>query len=117
MLVEPGNTGTEATLRFGQVLQGDAAIPDNFSCHKGPDAASALCDIGAWFLFLPPYSPIQMEIAKLKARLRKAAAPAFEQIWQAVGNVCQLFTDDECYSFFNPTGFRIDQRQHAPAGP
>jgi transposase len=34
-------------------------------------------DVGAWFLFLPPYSPdlnpIEMAFAKLKALIRRAA--------------------------------------------
>ena len=37
--------------------QGDVVILDNLSSHKTPKAARILRDIGAWFLFLPPYSP------------------------------------------------------------
>jgi len=36
---------------------GDVIILDNLSSHKSPGAA-AMKDVGAWFLFLPPYSPI-----------------------------------------------------------
>ena len=36
---------------------GDVVILDNLSSHKSPSAAQTLRKIGAWFLFLPPYSP------------------------------------------------------------
>ena len=36
---------------------GDVVILDNLSSHKSPVAAKILRSIGAWFLFLPPYSP------------------------------------------------------------
>ena len=36
---------------------GDVVILDNLSSHKSPDAEETLHEIGAWFLFLPPYSP------------------------------------------------------------
>ncbi len=60
-----------------------------------------LKSIGAWFLFLPPYSPdlnpIEMAFAKLKALIRKAAARSYDTLWKAVGAVCNLFSDEECY--------------------
>ena len=37
--------------------KGDVVILDNLATHKSPRAAAALKAIGAWFLFLPPYSP------------------------------------------------------------
>lgn len=36
---------------------GDVVILDNLSSHTTPRAAQALREVGAWFLFLPPYSP------------------------------------------------------------
>ncbi len=35
----------------------DVVILDNLSSHKSPRAAAILESVGAWFLFLPPYSP------------------------------------------------------------
>jgi transposase len=68
-----------------------------------------LKDIGAWFLFLPKYSPdlnlIEMAFSKLKALIRKVAARTYDDIWRAVGNVCGLFTQDECYNFFRTAGY------------
>ena len=91
---------------------GDVIILDNLSSHKSPTAADALNAIGAWFLFLPPYSPdlnpIEMAFAKLKALTRRAAARTYDDLWQAVGHVCDLFTEEECYNFFNAAGYETD---------
>jgi transposase len=47
---------------------GDVVILDNLSSHKSPGATRTLREIGAWFLFLPPYSPdlnpIEMAFSK-----------------------------------------------------
>lgn len=92
--------------------EGDVVILDNLSSHKTPDAAKALRDIGAWFLFLPPYSPdlnpIEMAFSKLKALIRKTATRTYQQLWQAVGHVCDLFSDEECYNFFKAAGYEVN---------
>ena len=79
-------------------------ILDNLSSHKSVRAAEVLRDVGAWFLFLPPYSPdldpIEMASSKLKTLIRKAAARTYEALWNAVGQVCDLFTDEECFNVF-----------------
>jgi transposase len=91
---------------------GDVVILDNLSSHKAPGAAAALRDIGAWFLFLPPYSPdlnpIEMAFSKLKSLIRKAAARTYDQLWAAVGHVCSLFTEEECYNYFKAAGYETD---------
>ncbi|RXV58668.1 hypothetical protein C6W92_16475 [Roseovarius sp. A46] len=52
---------------------GDVIILDNLSSHKSPKAAKAMRAVGAWFLFLPPYSPdlnpIEMAFAKSSRHL------------------------------------------------
>jgi len=92
--------------------KGDVVILDNLSSHNSPGAARALRQIGAWFLFLPPYSPdlnpIEMAFSKLKALLRKAAARTYDDLWQAAGHVCDLFTEEECCNFFNAAGYGTD---------
>ena len=54
------------TLRKGDVLRQENDPPDHFpiflildnlATHRSPKAAAVLKNIGAWFLFLPPYSP------------------------------------------------------------
>ncbi len=90
----------------------DVIILDNLSSHKSPKAAAALKAVGAWFLFLPPYSPdlnpIEMVFAKLKALIRRAAARTYDDLWRAVGQDCDLFTEDECYNFFKAAGYETD---------
>ena len=87
-------------------------ILDNLSSHKSVRAAEVLRDVGAWFLFLPPYSPdlnpIEMAFAKLKALIRRAAARTYEDLWRAAGQVCDLFTEQECYNFFRAAGYETD---------
>jgi transposase len=56
----------------------DVVILDNLASHKSVRAEALLKQRGAWFLFLPPYSPdlnpIEMAFAKLKAHLRRIDA-------------------------------------------
>jgi transposase len=93
---------------------GDVIILDNLSSHKSPTAAAALKAVGAWFLFLPPHSPdlnpIEMAFAKLKALIRRATARTYDELWQAVGHVCDLFTEEECYNFFKAAGYETNER-------
>jgi transposase len=50
--------------------KGDVVILDNLGSHKSETAAGCLKEKGAWFLFLPPYSPdlnpIEMAFSKSK---------------------------------------------------
>jgi transposase len=102
-----------AETQLAPTLQpGDVIILDNLSSHKSPTAAAALKAVGAWFLFLPPYSPdlnpIEMAFAKLKALIRRAAARTYDDLWRVVGHVCGLFTKDKCYNFFKAAGYETD---------
>ena len=101
------------TTQLAPTLQpGDGIILDNLSVHKSPKAAQTLRDFGCWFLPLPPCSPdlnpIEMAFAKLKASLRKAAARTYQDLWKAVGHVCDLFTEDECLNYFIAAGYEPD---------
>ena len=91
---------------------GDVVILDNLNVHKSPRAAQAITERGAWLLFLPKYSPdlnpIEMAFSKLKTLLRKAAARTLDELWRAVGNICALFTPDECWNYFKAAGCVAD---------
>ena len=91
---------------------GDVVILDNLSSHKSAYAAEVLKSVGAWFLFLPPYSPdmnpIEMAFAKLKALIRKAAARSYDALWKAAGTVCDLFSEEECHNYFKAAGYETD---------
>jgi transposase len=92
--------------------RGEVVILDNLSSHKSAYAAEVLKSVGAWFLFLPPYSPdlnpIEMAFAKLKALIRKAAARSYDALWKAVGAVCDLFPEEECYNYFEAAGYEAN---------
>lgn len=92
--------------------KGDVVILDNLNTHKNPKAAAALAARGAWFLFLPKYSPdlnpIEMAFSKLKAHLRKAAARTFDTLWKAIGDITELFTSEECWNFFKAQKYVAD---------
>lgn len=87
---------------------GDVVVWDNLNVHKSPRAAQAIKAKGAWVLFLPRYSPdlnpIEKAFSKLKTLLRKAKARTYDDLWKAVGNVCNLFTEQECWNYFKSTG-------------
>lgn len=88
---------------------GDVVILDNLNVHKSPRAAAALAERGAWFLFLPRYSPdlnpIEMAFAKLKALLRAGAHRTVDALWRAIGSICDLYTPNECRNYFKAAGY------------
>jgi transposase len=89
--------------------KGDIVILDNLAVHKSEKAAQCLKRQGAWFLFLPAYSPdlnpIEQAFAKLKAHLRKAEARTFEALWRTIGNICDLFQPHECWNYLKAAGY------------
>lgn len=93
---------------------GDLVVLDNVGFYKSARAAEILKARGAWFLFLPPYSPdlnpIEMAFSKLKAHLRKAAARTFDALWAALGDICSLFDPEECWNFFKAAAMRWTKR-------
>ena len=89
--------------------KGDVVILDNLAVHKSARAAECLNQHGAWFLFLPAYSPdlnpIEQAFSKLKAHLRKAEARTFEALWRAIGDICDLFEPQECWNYLRAAGY------------
>ena len=87
-----------------QLKPGDVVVWDNLNVHKSPRAAEAIKARGAWVLFLPRYSPdlnpIEKAFSKLKTLLRKAKARTYDDLWKAVGKICDLFTPQECWNYF-----------------
>jgi transposase len=89
--------------------KGDVVIMDNLPAHKSSLAEKAIRARGAWVLFLPPYSPdlnpIEMAFAKLKAHLRARAIRTIDALWQAIGQICELFQPAECRNYFAAAGY------------
>jgi transposase len=84
-------------------------ILDNLPAHKSPAAEQAIRERGAWLIFLPPYSPdlnpIEMAFAKLKAHLRARSMRTIDELWKAIGQICDLFTPEECENYFQAAGY------------
>ena len=91
------------------LIPGDLVVLDNLPVHKSARAAAILKTKGAWMLFLPPYSPdlnpIEMAFSKLKAHLRAAGARTFDALWRAIGNICDLFSPQQCWNFCKAAGY------------
>ena len=91
---------------------GDVVILDNLPVHKSAKAARILQKQGAWFLFLPSYSPdlnpIEMAFAKLKAHLRAAGVRTFTALWRAISSICTLFSPQECWNYFAAAEYASD---------
>jgi len=77
--------------------------------HASPKAEAAIKARGAWMLFLPPYSPdlnpTEMAFAKLKANLRARAIRTMDGLWQAIGDICDLYSATECKNYFKAAGY------------
>jgi transposase len=88
-----------------ELAPGTVVILDNLATHKNAAAAKAIRDAGCWFLFLPPCSPdlnpIEMAFSKLKAHLRRISARTFIDMFEAIAQVCNLYSPQECSNYFN----------------
>ena len=49
-----------------------------------------------------------MAFSKLKTLIRKTAARTYDQLWTAVGQVCDLFSGEECYNYFRAADYEAD---------
>ena len=48
---------------------------------------------------------IEMAFSKLKAHLRRIGARTFDQLIDAIGEICGLFTPDECWNYLAAAGY------------
>jgi transposase len=88
---------------------GDVVILDNLSSHKVTGVREAIEARGAILIYLPPYSPdlnpIEQAFAKLKALLRKIAARTVSRLWDALGDLLNSFTPQECANYLANAGY------------
>ena len=89
--------------------EGDIVILDNLPAHKITGARAAIEAAGATLLFLPPYSPdfnpIEQAFAKIKARLRKAAARTVDTLEAAIAAALEALSPDKCANYFQNSGY------------
>jgi len=95
-----------------ELAPGDIVVMDNLGSHKGPAVRDAIEAVGATLLYLPPYSPdfnpIENAFAKLKALLRKAAERTVDDLWDAIADLIDLFTPQECANYFKAAGYDLE---------
>jgi len=92
-----------------ELSPGDVVVMDNLPAHKVAGVREAIEAAGAVVLYLPPYSPdfnpIEHAFAKLKALLRKTACRTVSSLWDAVAEVLDAFTPDECRRLLQNAGY------------
>jgi len=49
-----------------------------------------------------------MAFSKLKANLRRIGARTIDELWQAVGSICDLYSPDECWNYLKAAGYASD---------
>ena len=92
--------------------RGDIVFMDNVSVHKVDGVEQAIEARGAIPFYLPPYSPdlnpIEMAFAKLKAPLRRIGARTIDALWKAIGDICALYSEQECWNYLKDAGYAPD---------
>jgi transposase len=88
---------------------GDIVVFDNLSSHKVPGVKEAIESVGAKVIPLPPYSPdlnpIEMVFSKLKTLVRKLKVRKVEDLWRKLGELCDVFSPEECLNYFKHAGY------------
>ena len=89
--------------------EGDIVVMDNLSSHKVAGVEQAIKSVGAQLLYLPPYSPdlnpIENVFSKLKTKLRKLKLRTMEELWKKIGQLCDIFSPEECKNYFKNAGY------------
>ena len=49
-----------------------------------------------------------MAFAKLKAHLRRIGARTIEALWRAIGDICSLYSEQECWNYLKDAGYAPD---------
>ena len=88
---------------------GDIVIMDNLGSHKGKAVRDLIRAAGAKLFFLPKYSPdlnpIERLFSKLKHLLRKAAQRTKDTICDAIAEILDTVTEQECRNFLIEAGY------------
>ena len=88
---------------------GCTVVMDNLAPHKAACVRAALDAAGVAYRYLPAYSPdlnpIEQAFSKLKAHLRKVGARTFTELFNALRDICGMFTPAECWNYFQAAGY------------
>ncbi|ESX09476.1 hypothetical protein X766_33605 [Mesorhizobium sp. LSJC255A00] len=94
---------TYAETQLAPTLAKGDDVRDNLATHKSPAAETAIRARGAWPLFVP----IEMAFLKLKAHLGAKPIRIIDALWQAIGDICNLFSPTECRNYFAVAGYGL----------
>lgn len=93
--------------------KGDIVIMDNLSSHKSPVVRDAIRATGARLLFLPPYSPdlnpIEQTFSKIKHWMRMAQTRSVDTVQNALADIIDTITPNECCNYFRKAGYDYSQ--------
>lgn len=88
--------------------EGDVVVFDNLSAHLAPAVAEAIEEAGANVLPLPPwspdYTPIEDMYSKVKEFLRRVAARAKGDLYDAIGEALKQVTPEDIVGWFKEAG-------------
>ena len=88
---------------------GDFVIMDNLRCHKVQGVKEAIESVGAFVMYLPPYSPdfnpIEMMWSKIKAVLRKLKARTVDALLSALPYAFSAVSTDDIRGWFIAAGY------------
>ena len=88
---------------------GDFVIMDNLRCHKVQGVKEAIESVGAFVMYLPPYSPdfnpIEMMWSKIKAILRKLKTRTADALLSALPYVFNAVSTDDIRGWFIAAGY------------
>ena len=86
---------------------GDVVVLDNLPAHKSAAAEQRSRDGRLALIpsaYSPDLNPIEMAFAKLKA-LCEPAPSGPSALWRAIGEICDLFSPQECQNYFQAAGY------------
>jgi transposase len=113
-LVFPGSTNTTTFETYVEEVlvpslhEGDVVVFDNLSAHQAPAVAKAIEQAGASVLPLPPwspdYTPIEEMYSKVKEFLRRVAARAKGDLYDAIGEALRRVAPEDIVGWFKEAG-------------
>jgi transposase len=89
--------------------RGDIVVLDNCSIHKQEEIEEAIEAVGAWVLFLPPYSPvnpIENCWSKVKAGLRALKPRTDDALQDALVTAFASITSTDIHGWLRHCGYR-----------
>ena len=91
--------------------EGQVAVMDNLSAHKGERVRELIEARGCQLIYLPSYSPdlnpIEEAFSKTKDLVRKAEARTKEALIEAIGIALSALNSEDARSYFEHCGYRM----------